>query len=90
MLYKYINETTIEAQPSRLTIGDVVIFNPSDEVLRDNGYKELINAVATEEEVTNEFTSDCMLMYTLDHPDYPDCIVEYYSKYTITQSENNN
>lgn len=42
MKAKYINETTVEFAPPFIIDGEKVIANPTDDILAENGYKEVI------------------------------------------------
>ena len=42
MKAKYINETTVEFAPPFIIDGEKVIANPTDDILAEQGYKEVI------------------------------------------------
>ena len=44
MKAKYINENNIEPAPPFIIVGEKVIANPTDDILAELGYKEVIEA----------------------------------------------
>lgn len=46
MLYKFIDSNRIEPQPKSLVTGDIRYCNPSEDMLRQNGYKTLSHTEA--------------------------------------------
>ena len=55
MLYKFINETTIQAQPSVIKHNGKIYVNPKDDDLKAMGFKELREGQAPEYDEESQY-----------------------------------